>query len=156
MSAKVDGDRHLSDKEWWLWQLVHHVLVTWNTLVLMRWERINVPRKKNEIIWFMVPEHATHKHEIIKFLEYELERERREPEDIEGEYWPGTEVRIIVTTFRGFEPLMDRDKREGIAKEAMSQFFAAIDLKRRTEQHGKPRAHTKGKGGGDSDKGVDA
>ncbi len=132
------GDSYYSAFEAKIWSLQQEVLFRWHTLVFYKYEMWNVPQRKNGRIMFFVPADATHRFEIVKFLEHELEKERREGRWIPEweEYWPGMDVDIhtSVEAFRGLDPYLERDQAEKMAKEWIETFRKR--LKREDEKKG--------------------
>jgi hypothetical protein len=113
----MNGDDFICGHERHLWSLHQEVLHRWGVYTIFQWKRMHVGEMKNELIAWFVPRESPDCYEIIKWLEYELEKEIREPE----EDWPGAEVDIAVVEFSAIEPYVDRD-----TSEKMAQQFAQV------------------------------
>jgi len=125
--SEFRGDDHLSGVDRKLWMIVHDVLHRWQTLVIFKYQMINVPAMKSGLIHFFVPADAPERFEIVQFLEHELEKERLKPE----EDWPGVDVEITacVDIFSGLEPYLTRDESEKLAEKWVKQFFEMMKRK---------------------------
>jgi len=120
---KPEGDDYLCGLELKLWSLVQEILFRWNTLVIFRWDRLDARYQTPGMIRFFVPHDATHRYEIVKFLDYELEREKLKA----GMDLPGRNVEICDTmTFGGIEPYLPRDKSEAMAREFAKIFIPRV------------------------------
>jgi hypothetical protein len=143
------GDGELSGFELRLWSLVNEVLLRWHTLVIFKWDRINVPAYKREMIAFYVPGDATYRDEIMAFLRTELRHEVRADHHAEGDAKPGdlkgphpgteTEIHVEVEPFSGLTPYMTHEQGEKMAREFLSNFL------QRAKREGKERKKDEGK-----------
>ena len=115
------GDDYLCPFELHMWSLVQAVLFRWNTFVIFKWQSMNCPEQKKGLIQFFVPRDCTHRYEIEKFLNYELEKEKQEPTDLgfadgSGKR-PGQDVLVSsVMPFSGIQFHVDRDIIEKMVK----------------------------------------
>jgi len=121
--SDLSGDMHVSELLLRLWSLVSHVMLRWSTLVIFDWQRYDVPQYRAQVIRFLVPAAATHRFEIIQFLEYELEPLKRAAKTVLETKWPGSEVEVVASAepFSGLQPYMTRDEVERYAREFLEQ-----------------------------------
>lgn len=113
-----DGDQWLRSPERRIWSLVHHILLTWHTLVIFRHTPARVRDNEREVIEFFVPRQSPHWHVIHEYLEQEL-ADLSEPE---SENWPGTAVHVVVRLYSGLSPYLDRPTVRGITERALAMF----------------------------------
>lgn len=143
MSTFFSGDGELSSVELRLWSLVNEILLRWHTLVIFKYDRINVPIYKRQLISFFVPGDATYRDEIVEFLETELAREKTpdhhakgdaQPGDLDGPH-PGSELKVEVRVepFSGLTPYMTNEQIEKMTRE----FFATFMQRAKREDKGR-------------------
>jgi hypothetical protein len=131
----MKGDDFLSSFELQMWSLIQHVLIKWHTLVLFQWTRYSVPDKSPSYIRFFVPKSATYCFEICRFLEHELEKERKPKTVLSDVTIPETFVQIFPTEmFEGIPPYTEQREHEEIIKEYTKMLYSRIeDIKKGKE-----------------------
>ena len=127
-----EGDSYISAFHLKLWSLVQEVLIRWQTLVIFKHIQYSVPDQTPGLIEFFVPADCRYRYEIVKFLEYELEKEKIEEHEMDcgGEKvtLPRQDacVTTVVHTFSGVPGHVDRDICEQMAAEAARMFMLRL------------------------------
>jgi len=135
----LDGDGLVSAHERKLWTLHQEIIFRWGVYTMFQWRRMHVGEMKDEHICWFVPREAPECYEIIKWLEYELGKEEREP----SEGWPGCQVHINVMECSCVEPYVDRDTSEEMAAKFAQMFKERIKkLKEKKENGDKDQKET--------------
>jgi len=132
-----NGDHFMCAKERQFWSLHQEIILRWGVFTMFRWERMHVGKRQDECIYWFVPREAPECYEIIKWLEYELEKEEREPsEDSKFGYWPGCQVHVQVMECECVDPYIDRDINEVLCKKYAKMFQDKMQkaLQRRKEE----------------------
>ena len=126
-----DGDDHLSSHTLKMWAIHQEIIFRWGVYTIFRWDMYSVPEGKMGYLHWFVPGDVPEKHEIITWLEYELEDFKQDPVVIgEHDYkFPGVDVKIHsdISEFSGVEPYLDRKHAEKIAKKAMARFNQELE-----------------------------
>lgn len=117
----MNGDALLSAHDMSLWRLIQHVLLTWNTLVVVKSEHYNVPQQRNGYVTFFVPRDATFCGEIVAFLEREGKQFASDGFEARPERGipriPPVHVRVEITTFSGLLPYVEQEKADAMVRE---------------------------------------
>ena len=116
-----DGDNHLSSFDLKLWSLHQHIIVRWSCYTIFKVYHYNVPRQIDGLIMWFVPADHPFTYEVVKFLEHELETEKREATHFEPDLnFPGVDVKVSILTFSGIEPYLERSQVEKLAQESLN------------------------------------
>ena len=136
MEITIDGDDHLSGFDKKMWQLVYYCLLKFQCPVLYKHHRGSPKDKIDAYVEFFVPVQHPKSHEIVQFLEYELEDEHM-PGTVSNccghEYYsPGRTV--IIRQFSEMGMYCERDVWEELSKNAMDHFIQLIQEKKKGKQ----------------------
>lgn len=130
---------HLSGIDRKLWRLQQDILFKWATFCVFKYRTYNCVNQTRGLIQFFVPADASHRYEIVEYLESELERERQEPIELPDLDYkcPGTEIKVLVHTFSGITPYIDRDAVDELAAQAYQYLVAVVKRQARKQEAAK-------------------
>jgi len=127
MEDPYEGDRQMSVFDHKVWSLHQRVLMQFNCYTIFKTIPVHVPTGWEEYILWFVPADHTYTYEVVKFLETELESERRE----HTETYPGCEVHVQVVTYTGLMPYLEEAAFRKIVEQCMKEFHQRLDKEKR-------------------------
>lgn len=135
--SKHKGDDCLSSYELQLWQLHQDVILRFQCYTIMRYRRVNYSTGSDAVIEFFVPADHSHALEAVQHLRTELDHLIRQPERIQfedgrEEYYPGTQVQVLVHDFSGIQPHIPYKMVKKMADDTVSALIT--QLKRGTKK----------------------
>lgn len=134
--AKNDGNEHLYPLDMHLWRLQQDVLMEWGTFCIFTHQKYNENMQERGSIRFFVPVDASHRYEIVKYLEAELKKLRQEAVTIGAHDYDHLidGMDLTVHTFMGLAPYMDEKTVDALATQAY-QYLMALAKRKAREQH---------------------
>lgn len=127
----ASGDDYLSGFERKLWALHHHLCLERQCYTLFKWHHWDATTGQRGLIQWFVPRDHDQCFEIVKWLEYELEKERTEDCDMGDVVIPGVDVAIAVMEFSGVDGYLDRDISEALARQMAERFKNELNCRNR-------------------------
>jgi len=133
MSKRHDGDLSLSSFHHRLWSLHQRVVLQFNCYTVFTVQEMHVPKRIDQVIRWFVPADHPLRYEVIKFLEHELEDEKREPVTVAGTDIPRSVVMVMAMPFTGLQPYLERDEAKKLAKQCFQEFLQNIKKHKKDE-----------------------